>query len=146
MAHGGLGIGLSSVESCIGAGSLMIRNSLKGSLFFFRRIRGGNDSFCDSVVDDSHTGALMDRSDCEDEGRERVEEREMEVYSRVKYVVVGMSEGDSWPVCWNCATRFRISTNPATIRRFTDHGMKCSFTRVIFVHNKYRQLEHVPLA
>jgi hypothetical protein len=102
LAHGGLGIGLSSVCSCIAAGSLMIRNSLKVFLFFFRRIRGGNDSFGDSV-DDSHAVglALMDKSDCEDEGRERVEEREMEVYlsSPLKYVVVGMSEGDSWPIC-----------------------------------------------
>ena len=37
----------------------MIRNSVKGFLFFFRRIRGGNDSesLGDSVVD-SHTVGL----------------------------------------------------------------------------------------
>jgi hypothetical protein len=36
----------------------MTRNSVKGFLFFFRRIRGGNDSLSDSVVDDSHAVGL----------------------------------------------------------------------------------------
>lgn len=126
LAQGGLGIGLSSVVSCIGAasGSLMIRNSVKGFLFFFRRIRGGNDSesFCDSVVDSHSVGprakdsgwALIDRSDCEEEGRDEVEEPELGMldgYSALTVLVVGMSEGESWPICWNCATRFPISTN-----------------------------------
>ena len=100
----------------------MIRNSVKGFLFFFRRMRGGNDSFGDSVADSHTVGlranelgwALMDRSDCEEEGRDKVEELELdmlEVYSPLVFLVVDMSEGESWPICWNCATRFPISTN-----------------------------------
>lgn len=82
----------------------MIRNSLKAFLLFFRRIRGGNDSesLVDSVVD-SHTvvglrgWALMDRSDCGEEGTDKVEEPELdvlEVYSPLMVLVVGMSKGE----------------------------------------------------
>ena len=59
----------------------------------------------------------MDRSDwtdCEEEGREEVEEPELDMleeYPPMMFRVVGMSEGEIWPICWNCATRFPISTN-----------------------------------
>lgn len=115
LAQGGLGIGLSSVVSCRGAGSLMIRNSVKGFLFFFRRIRGGNDSesFRDSVVDSHAVGlrgndsgwALMDM-DRRGRGGERTKWKEPELDYVWKVVfgfemflrghdVVGMSERES---------------------------------------------------
>ena len=85
----------------------MIRNSLKGFLLFFRRIRGGNDSesFGDSIVDSHAAGlrakesrwALMDRSDCEGEGKDEVGEAELdmlEVYPPFMILVVGMSKGE----------------------------------------------------
>ena len=103
MAQGGLGIGLSSVVwSFIEAGSLMIRNPLKGFLLFFGRIRGGNDSesLGDSVVDSHTVGlrgwALMDRSDCEEEGSDKDEESELdmlEVCLALMILVVDMSKG-----------------------------------------------------
>jgi hypothetical protein len=97
----------------------MIRNSQKGFLFFFRRIRGGNDSesFVDSVVDSHTVGlgakelgwALMNRSDCEEEGREEVEESDLdmlEVYPPLMFLVVGMSKGKRLPICWNLRHSF----------------------------------------
>jgi hypothetical protein len=113
----------------------MIRNSLKGFLLFFGRIRGGNDSepFGDSAVDSHTVGlrgwALMDRSDCEEEGSDKDEESELdilEVCLALMILVVDMSKGEgltgllelrhSFPykykLCW---ALLHLTASPETI-------------------------------